>query len=158
MKQLFTLLIVFFILACSKKDSQQDASQSNTEKLINKKWKISALSGKLSNGTIFPDEYTGLPAYMKDDYWYFKSDLTYTYNDNTVKRPGNLNDIMDFGTWSLINGDLYIQLISTAPQPPGSTITYFPTKFLQLTSTTLKWESTDPSAGTIIWSTYTPIQ
>jgi len=62
------LLLICLIASCTK--SSQDPildnqTLSNTELLVNKKWKITAISGKLADGTLIPDDYSGLPSYKK---------------------------------------------------------------------------------------------
>jgi hypothetical protein len=131
---------------------------SRADLLINKKWKITAISVKLPNGITYPDQYSTLPSYKKDDYFYFKADLTFTDNDNTERAPAsNSTGILDSGKWGLANGENDLQMVTTLFQT-GTAIEYYPTKILALTSTSMQWESTSPYDGTIVWTSYTVIQ
>lgn len=146
MKPLFVSL--FLIVGCTK--SGNDPVVPTAELLVNVKWKLSAVSGKLSNGTVIPDDYSGLPSYKKDDYYFFKSDFTFTYNDNIDKRPGASSTILEDGTWQLSNGDKDLQM-------SGSGASYFPTKIISISSKELIIESYDSSSGSTIQVTYTKI-
>ena len=150
----FSLLLVLFF-SCSKKSGSGD-TLSRADLLINKKWKISAISVKLPNGVTYPDSYSTLPSYKKDDYFYFNADLTFTDNDNAERAPNNSTGILDSGKWALENGENNLHMISTVLQT-GTAIEYYPTKLLELTSTSMRWESTSPYDGTIVWTSYTAI-
>jgi len=131
---------------------------SRADLLINKKWKITAISVKLPNGITYPDHYSTLPDYKKDDYFYFNADLTFTDNDNTERAPTtDSTGILDSGRWGLANGENELQMISTLFQT-GTAIEYYPTKILELTGTSMQWESKSPYDGTIVWTSYTVIQ
>jgi hypothetical protein len=160
MKKLLIVLSLLTLLSCSKSSSNANNStgKSNTELLVNKKWKLIFENGKLANGTITSDDYPSLPNYVQDDYSYFKSDLTWASHDNTIKTPGNSSDTLDYGTWTLTNGDQYLQMISTMPLPPGYSTEYFPSKILELTDKSLKLESYDYADTITIWTNYTVIQ
>ena len=67
MKSLLLLLMLFY--SCSKKSNPPDVV-SRADLLINKKWKINAISVKLPNGVTYPDNYSPLPSYKKDDYFF----------------------------------------------------------------------------------------
>lgn len=153
----FIIPIILFLDSCSKgsNPSNNNPNPSNTDLIINKKWAVSAISGKQADGTLIPDWYNTAADYDKDDYYFFKSDLTWSDNKNTLKQPGHPEEKSDFGTWTLVNGDQYLQLVSTMPQPPGSSITYWPVRILELTSTKMKWESIDPDGnGEVTWLTF----
>jgi hypothetical protein len=150
MRSLVIILLLLVSFSCSQ--SSSNSIVNRTELLANKKWKISGLSGKQPNGTVIPDGYSGLPEYMKDDYFFYKTDFTFIHNDNTNKRPGATTDIVDQGVWSLTNADTYLNLVSNTP---GAT--YVPSKILELTSSSLKLESTDVSTGWIYWPSYVVI-
>lgn len=149
-KHTFTqLLILSLLAACSKDSTQPQTSQSRTDLIIGKKWVMISMTGKLANGSIVGEQIGSLPDHKKDDYWYFKQDLSFELNDNMNKRPGTSSAILEKGTWKLINSDTYLDLRSA---DPGTT--YFPTKILELSAAQMKWESTDPSDGTVIYTTY----
>ena len=112
---------------------------------------------KLPNGVTYPDNYSTLPSYKKDDYFYFNADFTFTDNDNTERSPNDSTGILDSGSWQLANGENDLQMIPTLFQT-GTAIEYYPTKILELTDNTMSWESISPYDGTIIWTTYTVIQ
>ena len=82
-------------------------------------------------------------------------DFTFTYNDNGDRIPGSIGFINYEGTWSLSNGDAYINLTVTVQGNPLST--FPPQKILELSTTTMRWEWTDNSTGIIYWNTYTVI-
>jgi hypothetical protein len=126
--------------------------------LVNKKWQLTGLSVKLSDGTVFPDEYSSLPDYQKDDYWYFKPDHTYTNNDNKKRETCKSPDLIDYGIWYFNYKDSSLMLKSKAPQPPGTNVEYFPTQILQLSKNNMKWESSDPIFGNIVFSCFTVIK
>lgn len=153
--QRFLLLLLLFY-SCSKKSGVNN-NPSWADFLVNKKWKISAISHKTPNGVYFPDNYSTLPSYKKDDYFYFKSDFTFTDNDNTDRAPRDSTGILDSGTWSLTNGGNNLRMVTTMFQS-GTAIDYYPTKISGLSNTTMQWESTSPYDGTIVWTTYTVIQ
>lgn len=146
-----SLLFISLLFACSKDTTAPQTHQSKTELIIGKKWVLISMTGKLANGTTVGEQVGSLPDYSKDDYWYFKSDLTFEFNDNANRRPGSISAILDKGTWKLLNSDTYIEIKSI---DPGTS--YFPTKMVEVTSIQMKWESTDPSTGNIIYTTYKP--
>lgn len=151
----FFLLLLVLSYSCSKKSNIDAVTRADL--LINKKWKISAISVQTPNGNYYPDNYSPLPSYKKDDYFYFNSDLTFTDNDNIEKAPNNSTGILDSGKWALENAETNLHMISTVLQT-GTAIEYYPTKILELTSTSMQWESTSPYDGTIVWTSYTVIQ
>ena len=152
MKFFLILLVLFF--SCSKRSGN---NMSRADLLVNKKWKISAISVQLPNGMIYPDNYSTLPSYKKDDYFYFNNDLTFTDNDNIERAPTtDSSGILDSGKWGLANSENDLQMVSTLFQT-GTAIEYYPTKFLELTNTSMKWESTSPYNGMIVWTSYTVI-
>lgn len=152
------IIVLLFFYSCNKVNnasSNDNNNQSNTDLIINKKWALAAISGKQADGTLVPDWYTTIDDYAKDDYYYFKGDLTWSENTNTLKQPGHPEEKTDYGTWTLVNGDQYLQLVSTMPQPPGSSTTYWPVRILELSASKLKLESIDPDGnGEVIWITY----
>ena len=151
----FSLLLLILFYSCSKSSNGNSISRSDL--LTNKKWKISAISVKLPNGVTDPDNYSTLPSYKKDDYFYFNVDFTFTDNDNTERSPNDSTGILDAGSWQLANGENDLQMATTLFQT-GTAIEYYPTKILELTNTTMYWESTSPYNGTIVWTTYTAIR
>jgi len=151
---LSVLLLLFY--ACSKK-SGGTKTPTWEEFLIDKKWKISAASLKASNGIYSPDTYSNLPSYKKDDYFYFKSDFTFTNNDNNERAPGDSTGILDSGTWSLPDNGAWLRMISTL-SPSGTPVEYFPTKISASSNTVMQWETTNPRDGAIVFTTYTVIQ
>ncbi len=148
---ILTTIVIALFLGCSKDDAPTQPQQSRTDLLVGKKWVMTSMTGKLANGSMVTEQIGLLPEYKKDDYWFFKPDLTFEFNDNSNKRPGSTISVLDQGTWRLVNGDSYIELKSNSPAT-----SYFPTKVLEITSAQMKWESTDPADGTIIYTTYKP--
>ncbi len=151
----FFLLLLVLSCSCSKKSNTDPGSRADL--IINKKWKITAISVKTPDGIYYPDNYSPLPSYKKDDYFYFNADLTFTDNDNIEKAPNNSTGVLDSGKWALENAGNNLYMISTLLQT-GTAIEYYPTKILQLTAPSMQWESTSPYDGTIVWTTYTVIQ
>lgn len=141
-KIFFILLLSGLITSCTKSGSnpEKEKEKSRTDLLINKKWKIAAMGATLEDGSKIEDSYSSFRDYEKDDYYYFKPDLTFTLNANTLKKPGETKEILDAGTWKLINNDTYLELKSTIQSPPGQTTSYYPTKILELTETKLSLE------------------
>jgi len=152
----FILLLLVLFYSCSKK-SNSGNPVPRADLLINKKWKISAISLKRPDGIFYPDNYSTLPSYKKDDYFYFNADLTFTDNDNAERSPNDSTGILDSGNWQLANGENELQMVTTLFQT-GTAIDYYPTKILGLTNSNMYWESTSPYDGTIVWTTYTVIQ
>jgi len=153
MKQpLYFLLLVCFNISCSTSNQ----SLNNTELLVNKKWKFSAGNSKLADGTIIADSYSTFPVYQQDDYFLFLSDRTFTVNDNVnrIPGPGTNSIILQSGTWSMSNGDSYVNITNVVQGNPVLTRSQ---KILELSATTMRWEWTDISTGNIHWTTYTAI-
>ena len=154
MKQFsYFLFLVCINLSCSTSNQ----SLNNTELLVNKKWKFSAGKSKLSNGTIIADTYSTFPIYQQDDYFLFLPDHTWTKNDNVDRIPagsGYSPIILDAGTWSMSNGDSYVNITYIVQGNPALTMSQ---KILELTTTTMRWEWTDISTGNTHWTTYTVI-
>lgn len=133
MKHIFLLLLTSILFACNKNDDDDPNDKSRTELLINKKWQVTAISGKLSDGTVVPDDFSGLPDNKKDDYYFFKANLTYEINENTLLRPGSTTPIFDAGTWRLLNSDEYLEMTSN-----DSNTSFGVIKIIKLTETVLE--------------------
>ena len=150
MKQIvYFLLLVCFNLSCSKSDDQ-----SNTDLLVNKKWKISGIGTKSPNG-IISDDYASLSSYQKDAIYLFKPDFTFTNFNYSDLVPGSDRQVNFEGTWSLSNADTYINITVTVQGIPSTT--FAPQKISELSTRTLSWEVTDNSTGTIYYHTFTVI-
>jgi len=63
----------------------------------------------------YPNNYSPLPTYKKDIYFYFNADLTFTDNDNTERAPTDSTGILDSGKWGLAKGESELQMVSTNP-------------------------------------------
>jgi hypothetical protein len=151
MRQLFFILFILFSLSSCKKNNDNPAGKSRTQLLVDKKWKIVAINVKLAGTTTLVDDFSRLPDYSKDDYFLFKSNLTYEYNDNSLRNPDWPTQIINDGTWQLQNSDEYLILDSY-----DSTWVYSPTRITKITETELKTETEDQ--GNISYTTYNVIQ
>jgi hypothetical protein len=113
MKVLTILLITLIIAGCNKKHDGSALNKSRKDLLINKKWQVLSISRLLDDGmTVDPDYYSKLPEYEQDDYYFFRWNLTYDINENKVRRPLSEEQLYDNGTWSLTQGDKYLELQS----------------------------------------------
>ena len=118
----------FFLLllaACKKEDHL-----TTQEKLLVKKWKLTAMTSVASTGT--NDLYAGLPSYIKDDYLVLNSNHTYELNDAALRDPSKTNQVYDKGSWEYINSEQILQLKSSAPNSD-----YIPWHVTTLSETTL---------------------
>lgn len=112
MKCLLILVVILASHGCNKKDAAPP--KSTQDLLINKKWKVVSVSRLYPDGvTVEPDYYSVLPVYEKDDYYFFRWISTYEINDNDLRRPSSEDQIYDEGTWSLSQGDKYLELQSS---------------------------------------------
>lgn len=152
MKANYKLLILISLAvfaSCSKDSNSPSTPKSTTELLTANQWLITSLTAKKKDGTTVPDQFPTLPTYDKDNYYQFNADLSFSYNDNVIKTPGAISDRLDFGNWKLINSDTYLELVSKQPLPAGQSITYFPTKITEITTTGMKWEVYDDVGSTL---------
>ncbi len=116
--------------------------------LANKKWQLTGMSLKAAGG-VFTNVYDSLPSFRKDDYFVFKPDSTYEFNDNTDTMPGKNSRILDVGTWRLDEKQLQLEMHSDLYNT-----TYNPAKILELSTTNLSLERTHPGDGSITVTTY----
>jgi hypothetical protein len=116
--------------------------------LVNKKWQLSGMSVKTANG-ILTNEYDSLPSFRKDDYFIFKPDSTYEFNDNIDTMPGKNSKILDTGIWTL--DDKQAQLVMHSDQ---FNTNYNPAKILELSNTKLSLERRHPGDGSVTVTTY----
>jgi hypothetical protein len=116
--------------------------------LINKKWKVISLSG-IINGVFYPDQYSSLPDWAKDDYFYFYDNLTYEINAGAVKEAGATSQITDSGSWQLTSSDQFITLTTVELGHRNGLL-----KILELTDTKLTVEENDAATGNVIDHSY----
>ena len=119
--------------------------------LVNKRWQLSGMVVKTSNGTP-TNEYDSLPSFRKDDYFLFKPDSTYEFNDNRDTVPGKNSRILDAGTWKLDQKETVLDMHSDQ-----FNTTYNPARILELNSSKLSLERTHPGDGTVTVTTYKPL-
>lgn len=152
MRRLLIFYILLLLFSCGKKNnSTPPVPKTKYDLLINKKWKVSGESGT-SNGVFYPDVFSALPDWAKDEYFFFYDNLNYEENAGPLKQPGFTDQILDHGTWQLTTSDKFITLTSVvAGQSSGSL------KILDLTETTLSVEEDDPVTGNIINHSFTKI-
>jgi hypothetical protein len=137
---IFVLLIV--IGSCSKSDSNETNSQNKFKLLVNKKWQFLTVSAVLADGTTQSDYFANQPDYKKDNYYYYKSDLTFTINDNIKKNNPGDPDIIDSGTW-VLHSDESIYVKST------SGIRYDPVKIAIIDESDMQLVSKNSSGITL---------
>src|SRR5215211_2193639 len=125
------LLIVNFI-SCTKEDTI--VIERKQSLLVNKKWQLSGMSVTTTNGTT-TNEFDSLPSFRKDDYFLFKPDSTYEFNDNTDTVPGKNSRILDAGVWNLDSKQTQLEMHSDLYNT-----TYTTAKILELTTTKLSLE------------------
>lgn len=116
--------------------------------LVNKKWQLSGMSIKTMNGAV-TNKYDSLPSFQKDDYFIFKPDSTYEFNDNLDTMPGKHSKILDAGKWKLENKETVLEMHSDV-----FNTTYNPARILELSSAKLSLERTHPGDGTVTVTSY----
>jgi hypothetical protein len=109
------------------------------------------MSLKAANG-ITTNEYDSLPSYRKDDYFLFKPDSTYEFNDNTDTMPGKHSRILDAGSWKFKNRQTLLEMHSDVYNT-----TYNDARIMELSSGRLSLERTHPGDGTVTITTYKPL-
>lgn len=115
--------------------------------LVNKKWQLSGMA--VTTAGISIDRYDSLPAYRKDDYFLFRPDSTYEFNDNTDTMPGSNSKILDVGTWRLDEKEMELEMHSDQYNT-----TYNPAKVQELSNTTLSLRRIHPGDSSITVTTY----
>lgn len=125
-KYLRRLLLLFSLIACKKEENLT----TEEKLLVNKKWKLTAMSSVGSSGTT--DLYPGLPAYIKDDYLIFYSNHNYEMNDASLRDPSKTALIYDKGSWEYRSGEQILQFKSSTPSSE-----YLPWHVTTLSATTL---------------------
>ena len=131
MKYIFFAFTLLFLLSCQKEPPGFGPVKSKIELLVNKKWQTTGISVKLADGTVIPNFLSTLPEEEKDDYYFYRPDLTFEINDNILKKEGSSSDILQTGSWSLFNSDL--QMTSD-----DSAYIFYPVKIIELTEDKLK--------------------
>jgi hypothetical protein len=152
MKRQFSVLLCLFFMnisSCTKEDAIVIESKEGF--LINKKWQLTGMSLKAANG-ITTNEYDSLPSYRKDDYFLFKPDSTYEFNDNTDTMPGKHSRILDVGSWKFKNRQTLLEMHSDVYNT-----TYNDARIMELSSGRLSLERTHPGDGTVTITTYKPL-
>jgi hypothetical protein len=149
MKKYFSVVIcmVFINLcACTKEDTI--VIEAKQDLLINKKWQLTGMSVRTANGNI-ANEYDSLPSYRKDDYFLFKQDSTYEFNDHIDTMPGKHSRILDAGIWKIDSRQTYLEM-----QSDVFNTTYNPARIIELSTNKLALERTHPGDGSITTTTY----
>jgi len=137
-KYLSTLLCLFVInfIGCTKEDAL--VIERKHWLLVDKKWQLSGMSLKMASG-VFINEYDSLPSFKKDDYFLFKPDSTFEFNDNIDTMPGKNSKILDVGTWKFDEKHMVLEMHSDLYDT-----TYNPAKIIELSTTKLSFERTHP--------------
>lgn len=127
---LLALLAASSLTAC-KKDKDTAPAKTKAELLVDKKWRLSALTGTYTDGGKLQtkDGYTTIPSYTKDDFYTFKADKTLTYDEGPTKQNTSAPQSYP-GTWDL-NSDQTKLYIS----PAGGSATAY--DLTELTETTM---------------------
>lgn len=105
-------VVLVFLLSCKDDELFGINSDTRTFLLVNKKWKNSAIYVRSIQGQVLRDEYTFLPDYRKDDYFFFRADSTFELNDNVVKDPIAPGAVLANGTWNLLSSEQFLKLRS----------------------------------------------
>lgn len=142
----FSCLLILGSFSCTKDDAL--VIERKQWLLVNKKWQLSGMSLKTTNGT-FTDEYDSLPSFRKDDYFIFKPDSTYEFNDNIDTMPGKNSKILDIGTWKLDEKQTQLEMHSDL-----NNTTFNAARILELSTTKLSLERTHSGDGSITVTTY----
>jgi len=142
-----SIFVSILFSSCTKSELTPKA---DVKLLLNKRWEVTGKTTKNQNGST-TDEFSLMPASEKDDYYYFKADSTYEYNDNMETKTGVVSKILDAGTWRLINGDTYLELHSSIYNTTTN-----PSKIKELTENKLFLETEYPGDHTVVWVTYKP--
>ena len=98
----FVSIFLGCLFGCTKEDAL--VIERKHWLLVNKKWQLSGMSIKSPNGTQ-TNAYDSLPSFRKDDYFIFRPDSTYEFNDNMDTMPGKNSKLLDAGSWKLKNNE-----------------------------------------------------
>jgi hypothetical protein len=139
-------IVLVFLFGCIKDDAI--VIERKYWLLVNRKWQLSGMSVKAANG-ILTNEYDSLPSFRKDDYFVFKPDSTYQFNDNTDTMPGKNSRILDVGIWKLDQKETVLEMHSDM-----FNTSYNPARILELSSSKLSLERRHPGDGSVTITTY----
>lgn len=149
MKQCFIAILSLVVLnfcGCTKDDSIVIEVKQGL--LINKKWQLTGMSVKVPNG-LLTEKFDSLPSYRKDDYFLFRHDSTYEFNDHLDTMPGKHSKILDAGTWSLDNRQTHLGMESDV-----FNTRYTPARIIELSTSKLSLERIHPGDGSVTITTY----
>jgi len=142
----FLCLAAAYLFGCTKQDAL--VIERKHWLLVNKKWQLSSMSIKTANGNL-TNQYDSLPSFRKDDYFVFKPDSTYEFNDNTDTIPGKNSRILDAGIWKLDQKETVLEMHSDLFNS-----TYNPARILELSTSKLSLERIHPGDGSVTVTTY----
>ena len=143
---LVSFCTVVFLFGCIKDDAI--VIERKHWALVNKKWQLSGMSIQTANGML-TNQYDSLPSFRKDDFFVFKPDSTYEFNDNIDTMPGKNSKILDAGIWKLDQKETVLEMHSDM-----FNTTYNPARILELTSSKLSLQRTHPGDGSVTTTTY----
>lgn len=149
MKNNFLVVLCTTILSlysCTKDDTI--VIESKQDFLINKRWQLTGMTVKTATG-VPSNEYDSLPSYRKDDYFLFKHDSTYEFNDHIDTVPGKHSRILDAGTWKLDKTQTHLDM-----QSDVFNTTYTRAKIIEISSSKLSIERIHPGDRSITTTTY----
>lgn len=127
----FLLLVLFAANSCKKKNDQKSKTQLITER----DWRISEWREKISPATTWDDQLAGEPACNLDDRFVFKTNNSYENNEGPTKCNSADPQIIDTGTWALIDSETKFSI-------DGQNFT-----ILELTSSKLYLEASQTVSG-----------
>jgi hypothetical protein len=142
-------MVFLALVGCTKEDALVIEMRENL--LINKKWQLTGMTVRTANGLVSRD-YDSLPSYRKDDYFLFKHDSTYEFNDNIDTMPGKHSRILDAGIWQLNSSQTHLEMKSNV-----FNTTYTPARIVELSASKLSLERTHPGDGSVTTTSYKPI-
>jgi hypothetical protein len=152
MKTHFLVALCFIFLnlsGCTKEDTIVIEVKQGT--LINKKWQLTGMTVRTAGG-VLSNEYDSLPPYRKDDYFLFRPDSTYEFNDHIDTMPGKHSKILDTGTWRLDSRQTHLEMRSDM-----FNTTYNPATIIELSTNRLSLERVHPGDGSVTTTTYKPL-
>ena len=149
MKKSFSVaLCMIFINLCGCTKEDTIVIEVKQGLLVNKRWQLTGMSVKTANGKL-TNEYDSLPSYRKDDFFFFKQDSTYEFNDHIDTMPGKHSKILDAGTWKLDRRQTQLEM-----QSDVYNTTYNPARIIELSANKLSLQRMHPGDGSVTVTTY----
>lgn len=102
----FLFLVLFTANSCKKKNDQKSKTQLITER----DWRMSELREKTSPATTWDNLLAGARACDLDDRYVFKINNSYENNEGPTKCNSSDPQVIDTGTWALIDSETKFSL------------------------------------------------